>query len=143
MARAIGIDLGTTNSLVSFVDDRNRPQVLTVEEGRPLLPSAVFYGPSGEVEVGAAARRRAPERPEDTVLSVKRFMGRGPGDIRPEDRGIYRFDESGAVVRLVVGSGERTVTPIEVSAEILRALRRQAAAALGGTPGGCVITVPA
>ena len=143
MGRAIGIDLGTTNSLVAHVDARNRPQVISAEEGRPLLPSAVHYGADGSVEVGAAARRRAPERPVDTVLSVKRFMGRGPGDILPEDRGISRFDESGAVVRLVVAGGRRAVTPIEVSAELLRVLKRRAAEALGGTPAGCVITVPA
>ena len=143
MARAIGIDLGTTNSLVAFVDPRNRPQVITVDEGRPLLPSAVHYAAGGAVEVGAAARRQAPQRPVDTVLSVKRFMGRGPADIRPEDRGISRFDEAGAVVRLVVAEGQRAVTPIEVSAEILRVLKRRAAEALGEPPGGCVITVPA
>ena len=143
MGRAIGIDLGTTNSLVAHVDARNRPQVISADEGRPLLPSAVHYAADGSVEVGAAARRRAPERPVDTILSVKRFMGRGPGDIRPEDRGISRFDETGAVVRLVVAEGRRAVTPIEVSAEVLRVLKRRAAEALGGPPGGCVITVPA
>src|SRR5512138_2813643 len=142
MARAIGIDLGTTNSLVATVDERNRPRVLPADEGRPLLPSAVFYGPDG-VEVGLAAKRRAPERPQDTILSVKRFMGRGPGDVRPEDRGIYRFDDSGAVVRLRVAGGSRAVSPVEVSAEILRVLKRRATEALGGAPGGCVITVPA
>jgi molecular chaperone HscA len=143
MPRAIGIDLGTTNSLVAHVDERNRPRVLAADEGRPLLPSAVHYGADGAVEVGGAAKRRAPERPLDTVLSVKRFMGRGPGDIQPEDRGIYRFDESGAVVRIAVAGGARAVTPIEVSAEILRVLRRRAQEALGDSPGGCVITVPA
>jgi molecular chaperone HscA len=143
MPRAIGIDLGTTNSLVAHVDERNRPRILPVDEGRPLLASAVFYPPDGDVEVGASAKRRAPERPVDTVLSVKRFMGRGPGDIRPEDRGIYQFDEAGAMVRLRVGGGKRSITPIEVSAEILRVLRRAAGEALGGAPGGCVITVPA
>jgi molecular chaperone HscA len=143
MPRAIGIDLGTTNSLVAHVDERNRPRVLSADEGRPLLPSAVHYGADGAVEVGAAARRRAPERPVDTILSVKRFMGRGPGDVRPEDRGIYRYDEAGAVVRLLVAGGARAVTPVEVSAEILRVLKRRAAEALGGAPGGCVITVPA
>jgi molecular chaperone HscA len=142
MPRAIGIDLGTTNSLVATVDARNRPVVLPADEGRPLLPSAVHFGADGAVEVGLAAKRRAPERPIDTVLSVKRFMGRGPGDVRPEDRGIYRFDESGAVVKLRVAEG-RAVTPIEVSAEILKVLKHRAADALGGPPGGCVITVPA
>jgi molecular chaperone HscA len=143
MGRAIGIDLGTTNSLVAHVDARNRPRVIADEEGRPLLASAVHYGADGGVEVGAMARRRAPERPVDTVLSVKRFMGRGPADLRPEDRGISRFDEDGAVVRLVVAGGTRSVTPVEVSAEVLRVLKRRAAEALGGPPAGCVITVPA
>ena len=143
MARAIGIDLGTTNSLVAFVDERNRPQVVPVDEGRPLLPSAVHYGMDGTIEVGAAAKRRAPERPVDTILSVKRFMGRGPGDIRAEDRGISTFDEAGSAVRLRVAGGARAVTPVEVSAEILKVLKRRAAEALGEAPGGCVITVPA
>ena len=136
MARAIGIDLGTTNSLVAYVDARNRPQVIPVDEGRMLLPSAVHYPPEGPIEVGASARRQAPQRPVDTVLSVKRFMGRGPGDIRPEDRGISRFDEAGQVVRLVVAGGRRAVTPIEVSAEILKVLKRRATEALGEAPGG-------
>ena len=143
MPRAIGIDLGTTNSLVAHVDERNRPQVLEVDEGRRLLASAVHYAAGDAPEVGAGAKRRAPERPLDTILSVKRFMGRGPGDIRPEDRGIYRFEEAGAVVKLLVNGGARAVTPIEVSAEILRVLKRRAHEALGGAPGGCVITVPA
>jgi molecular chaperone HscA len=143
MPRAIGIDLGTTNSLVAHVDERNRPRVLPADEGRPILPSAVFYGPEGQVEVGAAAKAQAPQRPRDTVLSAKRFMGRGPGDVRPEDRGIYAFEEGGAVVRLAVAGGTRSVSPIEVSAEILRVLKRRAQEALGGAPGGCVITVPA
>src|SRR6266498_3354101 len=143
MPRAIGIDLGTTNSLVAHVDERNRPRVLPVDEGRPLLASAVHYGADGAVEVGASAKRRAPERPLDTILSVRRFMGRGPGDVRAEDRGIYRFDEGGAVVKLAVAGATRAVTPIEVSAEILRVLKRRAHEALGGAPGACVITVPA
>src|SRR6266545_1783897 len=143
MPRAIGIDLGTTNSLVAYVDERNRPGVLPVDEGRPLLPSAVHYGADGAVEIGASAKRRAPERPLDTVLSVKRFMGRGPSDVHADDRGIYRFDEGGAVVKLAVAGGTRAVTPIEVSAEILRVLKRRAQEALGGPPGGCVVTVPA
>jgi molecular chaperone HscA len=143
MPRAIGIDLGTTNSLVAHVDERNRPQVLALDDGGQLLPSAVLFGADGVVEVGAGAKRRAPERPQDTVLSVKRFMGRGPGDVKPEDRGIYRFEESGTVVRIAVAGGARAVTPIEVSAEILRVLKRRAQEVLGGPPGGCVITVPA
>ncbi len=143
MPRAIGIDLGTTNSLLAFVDERNRPRVVAVEDGRPLLPSAVHYAMDGSIEVGSRARALAPERPVDTILSVKRFMGRGPSDVRPEDRGIYHFDETGSVVKLAVNHGKRSVTAVEVSAEILKVLRRRAAEALGGPPGGCVITVPA
>ncbi len=143
MARAIGIDLGTTYSLVAHVDARNRPQLVPVDGGRPLLSSAVHYRPGGSVEVGSEARARAPEAPADVVLSVKRLMGRGPADLRPEDRGIYRFDEDGPSVKLVVEGGRRRVTPVEVSAEILRVLRRRAAEHLGGPPGGCVVTVPA
>ncbi len=143
MPRAIGIDLGTTNSLVAYVDELNRPQVVVVDEGKPLLPSAVHYRMDGSIEVGAAAKRDAADHPVDTILSVKRFMGRGPGDVRPEDRGIYRFDETGSVVKIAVNHGKREVTPIEVSAEILRALKKRAAEHLGGPVGGCVITVPA
>jgi molecular chaperone HscA len=143
MARAIGIDLGTTNSLVAYVDSLNRPQVIAVDESGPLLSSAVCYAMDGGIEVGAAAKRRAPERPVDTILSVKRFMGRGPSDLRPDDRGIYHFDETGSVVRLAVNHGKRSVTPVEVSAEILRVLKSRAAEQLGGVPGGCVVTVPA
>jgi molecular chaperone HscA len=143
MARAIGIDLGTTNSLVAYVDERNRPCVVTVDENRPLLPSAVRYRMDGGIEVGGAAKRGAADHPVDTILSVKRFMGRGPGDVRPEDRGIYRFDETGSVVKLAVNHGKREVTAVEVSAEILRVLKKRAAEHLGGPVGGCVITVPA
>lgn len=142
MARAIGIDLGTTNSLVASVDARNRPRLVPVDGGRPLLASAVHYLPGGAVEVGAAAKARAAAAPADVVLSVKRLMGRGPADLRPEDRGVYRFDEDGQSVKLVVEGGRR-VTPVEVSAEILRVLRRRAAEELGGSPGPCVVTVPA
>src|SRR5512143_2145073 len=109
MPRAIGIDLGTTNSLVAHVDDRNRPQVIAVDDGSPLLPSAVYYADDGAIEVGAAAKGRAPDRPVDTILSVKRFMGRGPGDVRSEDRGIYHFDETGSTVKIAVNHGKRSV----------------------------------
>ena len=124
MPRAIGIDLGTTNSLVAHVDERNRPEVLPADEGRPILPSAVWYGEGGAVEVGGGAKARAPERPLDTVLSVKRFMGRGPGDVKPEDRGIYRFEESGAVVRIAVAGGARAVSPVESTSNTPPASRR-------------------
>jgi molecular chaperone HscA len=142
MARAVGIDLGTTHSLVAWVDARNRPRTIHVDRG-PLLPSAVLYRADGGVEVGSAALEAALASPSDAILSVKRLMGRGPGDLRPEDRGVYRFDEGGASVRLAVQGGRRAVSPVEVSAELLRALKRRAEAALSERVTSCVITVPA
>ncbi len=136
MPRALGIDLGTTHSLAAWVDERNRPRLVDVGGG-PLLPSAVDYGAGPRPVVGAAALAAAAERPGEVVLSVKRLMGRGPGAAGggPGEGG------EGGVLRLEVGA--RAVTPVEVSAEILRALRARAAEALGESPGGCVITVPA
>jgi molecular chaperone HscA len=143
MARAIGIDLGTTHSLVAFVDERNRPRVIPDAAGAPLLPSAVAYGPDGAVEVGSVARACAPKRPHDVVLSVKRLMGRSPAELGPADRGVLRLAEDAAVARILVDEGRRAVTPLEVSAEILRVLAERAGRTLGGAPGGCVVTVPA
>jgi molecular chaperone HscA len=141
--RAIGIDLGTTNSLVAFVDDLNRPRAIAVEGGSALLPSAVRYRPDGSVEVGEGARRAGAEDPWGTALSVKRLMGRAPRDLGPEDRGVYRFDEGGPVIRLRLGDPERAITPVEISAEILRVLRARAEQRLREPVGGCVVTVPA
>ena len=143
MPLPLGIDLGTTHSLAAYVDARNRPRTVPVEDGGPLLPSAVRYGRAGAVEVGGRALRRAAGAAEDTVLSVKRLMGRGPGDLRPADRGIYRYDPASASLKLLVGDPPRPVSPVEVSAEILRVLKRRAAEHLGEPAGGCVITVPA
>jgi molecular chaperone HscA len=146
-SRAIGIDLGTTNSLVAVVV-AGQPQSLPDEGGGLLVPSVVHYGRGGEVVVGTRAKDElAPRFPEDTVASAKRFMGRGRQDsdatrkltthklapARPGDN----------VVRFSVAQGERAVTPIEVSAEILRVLKQRAEAALGGPTEGAVITVPA
>jgi molecular chaperone HscA len=143
---AVGIDLGTTNSLVSIVLGDGKPRALEIDEGSPLLPSVVHYGtPSepGSIVVGRAARRLAASHPRDTIVSVKRFMGRSSAD--PETRRLspYQFaaGDSG-VVRFVVG-GDRVVNPVEVSAEILRALRSRAEERLGIKVQQAVITVPA
>jgi len=143
---AVGIDLGTTNSLIAIVLGDGKPHALAIDEGSTLLPSAVHYGSKGgpgSVVVGRAARRRAAEFPRDTVLSVKRFMGRSSAD--PETRRLspYRFAEGeSGVVRFVVDGG-RVVNPVEVSAEILRALRTRAEERLGIKVHQAVITVPA
>jgi len=141
VGRIIGIDLGTTNSLVAVLEEGG-PRVLPdPETGAALLPSAVAFLPGGELIVGARAKALAGERPLDTILSVKRFMGLGLEHVSAEDRRRYRFAGGGGVVRLVVEG--REVTPPEVSAHILRELKRWAEAALGETVGQAVITVPA
>jgi molecular chaperone HscA len=148
--RAIGIDLGTTNSLVAVVEG-GIPRCLTGADGSALLPSVVHYvegGRDAEVVVGALARDELASRfPQDTIASVKRFMGRGPGDAEATRRLTpYRFapaQKDDPVVRFAVAGGQRAVTPIEVSAEILRVLKARAEQALGAPLEGAVITVPA
>ena len=147
--RAIGIDLGTTNSLVAIVDG-GKPVCLLDEQGEAILPSVVHYAADGAVVAGARARDElAPDFPRDTIASVKRFMGRGPRDaeatrkLTPYVFAPAQGDGAGeGVVRFAVAGG-KAVTPMEVSAEILRVLRARAEEALGGPLQGAVITVPA
>ncbi|HEX7055153.1 MAG TPA: Fe-S protein assembly chaperone HscA [Burkholderiales bacterium] len=137
---AVGIDLGTTNSLVATV----RSGVATVlpdAQGRPLLPSIVRYLKDGSVETGYAAQARQAEDPKNTIVSVKRFMGRGLKDVAHAENAPYDFLDAPGMVQLRTVAGVKS--PIEVSAEILRALRRRAEASLGGELAGAVITVPA
>ncbi|MFN2548957.1 MAG: Fe-S protein assembly chaperone HscA [Myxococcales bacterium] len=143
---AVGIDLGTTNSLVGIVLGDGKPRALAVDEGSTLLPSVVHYGEGGgpgSVVVGRAARRLAADFPRDTIVSVKRFMGRSSADPETKRLSPYRFAEGASgVVRFVVDGG-RIVNPVEVSAEILRALRTRAEERLGIKVHQAVITVPA
>jgi molecular chaperone HscA len=142
--RAIGIDLGTTNSLVAYVKNE-RPVAIADCDLEVLVPSVVTYLPGGEVVVGRRAAGLASEYPGDTIASAKRFMGRGADDAETRRLAPYAFvgPKPGEpnVVRFRVGGG-RIVTPVEVSAEILRALRAQAEGPLRSV-GGAVITVPA
>jgi Fe-S protein assembly chaperone HscA len=142
MNRIIGIDLGTTNSLVAYVDERTGlPQVIPDAEGRRLLPSVVAFTPEG-ILVGEAARRQLVRRPGSTVYSVKRFMGRGYEDVKEELRYFpFTIRPAEGIVRLQVG--DREVTPPEVSAIILKALKERAEAYFGEPTGTAVITVPA
>src|SRR5436190_1764729 len=141
MSRIVGIDLGTTNSLVAYVDGGGMPRVIPDAEGRKLLPSIVAYTPAGIV-VGEAARRQLARNPARTIYSVKRFMGRGGEDVREEARHVpFEIAPSDEVVRIRVG--DREVTPPEVSAEILRTLKQQAEAHFGEPVHKAVITVPA
>ncbi|MDD9943803.1 MAG: Fe-S protein assembly chaperone HscA [Myxococcales bacterium] len=140
--RPIGIDLGTTHSLVAYVPPVGPPTALRDCDDDALVPSVVHYREDGGVVVGKQAKALAQVAPRDTIVSVKRFMGRGADDPETRRLGPYRFaTEEGPVVRFEV-AGARQVTPIDISSEILRALRRQAEDELGAV-GGAVITVPA
>jgi molecular chaperone HscA len=136
---AVGIDLGTTHSLVASVRS-GLSEVLRDARDEPLLPSVVRYREAGQVEVGQTALNGAADDPVNTIVSVKRFMGRGLADAR-RHRSPYTFIDSPGMVKLATVAGERS--PVEVSAEILRTLRLRAEAALGGELVGAVITVPA
>src|SRR6266508_4318867 len=141
MSRIVGIDLGTTNSLVAYVDGAGVPRVIPDPEGRPLLASIVAYTSNGVV-VGEAARRQLARHPARTVYSVKRFMGRGWDDVRDEARYVpFEIVPNAEVVRIRVG--DRELTPPEISAQVLRALKGQAEVHLGEPIERAVITVPA
>src|SRR5438105_11171723 len=137
--RAIGIDLGTTNSLVATVRN-GYPVVLPDEQGRPLVPSIVRYAEHG-VEVGYDAMAHQAQDPQNAIVSVKRLMGRGLSDLADARRFPYRFQDSPGMVRIATRAGVKT--PVEISAEVLRMLRERAESPLGGTIDGAVVTVPA
>jgi molecular chaperone HscA len=137
---AIGIDLGTTNSLVATVRS-GISVVLSDEKGRALLPSIVRYLPDGPIEVGYEAQIHQCADPANTILSVKRFMGRGLKDISHSHEMPYKFVDAPGMVQLKTYGGVKS--PVEVSAEILKVLRVRAEKALGGELLGAVITVPA
>jgi len=136
---AVGIDLGTTNSLVATVR-HGVAEVIADEQGRAVLPSVVRYLDDGSVRVGHDAERQAAVDPRNTIVSVKRLMGRGLADAMAY-RTPYAFVDAPGMVKLRTCAGERS--PVEVSAEILRTLRRRAEQTLGGELTGAVITVPA
>ncbi len=140
--RVVGIDLGTTNSLVAHVADVS-PAVIA-GDGGPVVPSVVAYAGGGEPVVGAAAVARGLEAPADTIASVKRLMGRSLADVEAIRALVpYRLvDDAGRMVKIALGDG-RELSPVQVSAAILGELRRRAEAALGGPLDGAVITVPA
>ena len=136
---AVGIDLGTTNSLVATVRS-GMTVVLKDELGRSLLPSVVRYK-SDETVVGFEAQAKQSEDPKNTIVSVKRFMGRGRKDIAHIESSPYDFLDAEGMVKLRTAQGVKS--PVEVSAEILKTLRVRAEASLGGELAGAVITVPA
>jgi len=137
---AVGIDLGTTHSLVATVSNQG-PEVLEDGQGRVLLPSVVHYRADRAVDVGHDAMVWQNDDPENTFVSVKRYMGRGLDDL-PERHGApYRFADTPGMVQFETQAG--MVSPVQVSAEILKALRERAVQTLGDELAGAVITVPA
>ncbi|MDR5170893.1 Fe-S protein assembly chaperone HscA [Methylobacillus flagellatus] len=137
---AVGIDLGTTNSLVATVRS-GLSTVLLDEAGHALLPSVVHYTADGQIEVGHPAQLQQSQDPQNTIVSVKRFLGRGLGDIGDTNHLPYRFVEMPGMVQIETRAGIKS--PVEVSAEILKTLKTRAEQVLGGELTGAVITVPA
>ncbi|MCK6412421.1 MAG: Fe-S protein assembly chaperone HscA [Azonexus sp.] len=137
---AVGIDLGTTNSLVATVRS-GLAVCLNDDQGRPLLPSVVRYHADGSYEAGYDAQKQQALDPKNTIVSVKRFMGRGLKDIAHLESMPYDFIEAPGMVKLKTITGIKS--PVEVSADILKNLKLRAEAALGGELVGAVITVPA
>ncbi|MBF0462205.1 MAG: Fe-S protein assembly chaperone HscA [Magnetococcales bacterium] len=141
--RVVGIDLGTTFSLVAAMDVEGRPVCIVDAEGHSALPSIVHYAADGTLLVGAAAQAQALLHPQQTISSVKRLMGRGLAELSTGEgqTPLQLLDGEGGMVRIAVG--ERTVSPVEVSAEILKVLKQRAEEALDGPLYGAVVTVPA
>jgi Fe-S protein assembly chaperone HscA len=144
MARTVGIDLGTTNSLVAYIDPQTgSPKCIPGPSGSTLCPSVVSLDPDGSVIVGEPARRRLLTQPERTIYSVKRLMGRGVADIQDELKLFpFRIDPtSKSVIR--VRLGDKFFTPPEISAFVLRELKNWAEAYFGEGIDRAVVTVPA
>ena len=144
MGRIVGIDLGTTNSLVAYTDPQTKkPVCITGPYGSTLCPSVVSLDPDGNVAVGEPARRRLLTQAERTIYSVKRLMGRGVKDIQDELKLFpFRLDPSSSNV-IRVRLGDKVFTPPEISAFILRELKNWAEAHFGESVDRAVITVPA
>jgi molecular chaperone HscA len=136
----VGIDLGTTNSLVATVRS-SIPEVLSDEDGHTLLPSVVRYLPNGHANIGYKAQAAQTTDPKNTIVSVKRFMGRGLKDITHVENLPYDFQDTPGMVQIKTVAGVKS--PVEVSAQILATLRQRAEDALGDDLVGAVITVPA
>ncbi|MFT7773490.1 Fe-S protein assembly chaperone HscA [Roseateles sp.] len=137
---AVGIDLGTTHSLVAAVR-HGVAECLPDEQGRVILPSAVRYLPEGRRQIGAVALAAQAEDPENTIVSVKRFMGRGVADVADREHLPYRFEDRPGMLAIATRDGAKS--PVEVSAEILATLRFRAEDSFLDDLFGAVITVPA
>jgi molecular chaperone DnaK len=140
--KIIGIDLGTTNSVVAVMEGKEA-KVIPNAEGNRLTPSVVAFTDKGEVLVGEPARRQAVTNPTRTVYSIKRFMGRRHNEVASEEKMVPYKVVGGAEDYVKVGAGDKEFTPPEISAKILRKLKESAEAYLGHKVNKAVITVPA
>jgi Fe-S protein assembly chaperone HscA len=146
---AVGIDLGTTNSLVAFAEKSQRAEVLKDKQGHAIVPSVVTIGARGEIEeVGRRAFELRAQRPRDVLYSVKRLMGRSLKDLAHEVAQIpYELAESSTDAssnsQVQIKVGKKLFSPVEISAHILRQLKKQAEEALGRNVERAVVTVPA
>jgi Fe-S protein assembly chaperone HscA len=140
MARIVGIDLGTTNSLIAYMDN-HAPRVITDRTGRGMVPSVVAMTDNGLI-VGDAAKEHLVRTPERTIYSVKRFMGKALADVSDELKYFpYKLHEQGGVIRITIGA--KSYSPQQISAMILRELKHRAEQFLGEDISKAVITVPA
>jgi molecular chaperone DnaK len=144
MGRIVGIDLGTTNSLVAYADAQTgEPKCIPGPYGSSLCPSVVSIDADGSIIVGEPAKRRLLTQPERTIYSVKRLMGRGPADIQHELK-LFPFRVDAASKNVIrVRLGDKVFTPPEISAFILRELKNWAESFFGEAVDRAVITVPA
>jgi molecular chaperone DnaK len=144
MGRIVGIDLGTTNSLVAYIDAQSGlPKCIPGPAGSTLCPSVVSLDPDGSIIVGEPARRRLLTQPDRTIYSVKRLMGRGPADVQSE-LALFPFRIDSASTHVIrVQLGDRFFTPPEISSFILRELKNWAEAYFGEAVDRAVIAVPA
>src|SRR6266702_7396280 len=144
MAKTVGIDLGTTNSVIAVME-AGEPVVIPNAEGGRTTPSVVAFTKSGERLVGQLARRQAAVNPENTVYSIKRFMGRKFGEVASERKIVPYDGKPGKDDRVVVmvPNADKEFTPEEISAMILQKLKSDAEAYLGEKVTDAVITVPA
>ena len=142
MAKIIGIDLGTTNSVVSVMEG-GEPKIIINEEGNRLTPSVVGFGKGGEILVGQVAKRQAVLNPENTVFSIKRFMGRRYDEVAEEMKLVPYKVTKDAGQKATVSAAGKEYTPEQISAMVLGKLKKAAEAYLGEEVKKAVITVPA
>ncbi len=140
--KIIGIDLGTTNSVVAVMEGKE-PKVIANKEGNRLTPSVVAFNDKGETLVGDIARRQAVTNPKRTIYSIKRFMGRRHNEVASEEKIVPYEVVGGPEDYVKVRAGDKEFTPPEVSAKVLRSLKESAEAYLGHKVNKAVITVPA